>query len=133
MNKVACNNNDDIYTNYKQNAEAVIFVVDSNDRDRIDDKNGLYSNNEYNMTAPAREELHSMLIDNELSNKPLLILANKQDLPHAMSVDEISDRLGLNIIKDRQWKVQATCATTGEGLYDGLDWLSSALTKRRKK
>lgn len=29
-----------------------------------------------------------------------------------------------------QWYVQATCATQGTGLYDGLDWLSHELSKR---
>lgn len=28
-----------------------------------------------------------------------------------------------------QWYVQATCATQGTGLYEGLDWLSNELAK----
>jgi len=26
---------------------------------------------------------------------------------------------------------QATCATSGEGLYEGLDWLSAQLAKKK--
>ena len=48
-----------------------------------------------------------------------LIFANKQDLPNAISVNEVSERL-----RNRKWCIQATCATTGNGLYEGLDWLS---------
>ena len=29
--------------------------------------------------------------------------------------------------------MQGTCATTGEGLYDGLDWLQSTITQKEVK
>jgi len=29
-----------------------------------------------------------------------------------------------------QWYIQATCATQGNGLYEGLDWLSAELSSR---
>lgn len=41
-----------------------------------------------------------------------------------MSVTEISEQLGLHQIKGRPWFIQGTCALNGDGLYDGLDWLS---------
>ena len=41
-----------------------------------------------------------------------------------MNVTEISERLGLHTIRAREWFIQGTCALTGDGLYDGLDWLS---------
>ena len=44
----------------------IIFVVDSNDRDRI---------------VEAREELQRMLNEDELRDALLLVFANKQDLP----------------------------------------------------
>ena len=50
-----------------------------------------------------------------------------QDLPNAMSTSEITDKLGLSSIRNRRWYIQATCATNGEGLYEGLDWLSNEL------
>jgi hypothetical protein len=49
-------------------------------------------------------------------------LANKQDLPNAMSLAEIALKLnafGPNV------HIQATCATTGDGLYEGLEWLAT--------
>ena len=48
-----------------------------------------------------------------------------------MSVDEVTKRLGLNDLKYRQWYIQSTCATTGDGLYEGLDWLSNTLNKKK--
>lgn len=69
------------------------------------------------------------LQEEELSDAYLLVFANKQDLPNAFSVSELTDKLGLHSIKSRQWYVQATCATQGTGLYEGLDWLSNELSK----
>eukprot|EP00483_Globobulimina_turgida_P002441 UN02445 len=73
-----------LWRHYYQGTEAVIFVVDSNDRDRIDGgKNDFNDDN-------VRDQLHSMLDDDLLQDSALLILANKQDLPNAMGVNEIS-------------------------------------------
>ena len=78
----------------------------------------------------ARDELHRMLGEDELRDSILLVFANKQDLPNAMSASEMTERLGLHALKHRQWYIQACCATTGDGLYEGLDWLSATLQKK---
>lgn len=134
-----------------QNTQGIIFVVDSNDRERIPE---------------AREELQRMLNEDELRDALLLVFANKQDLPNAMNAAEITDKLGLHSLRQRQWYVhmsrtatvllftpfspgpilrlyrgsglslsflcsisntfrfiQATCATSGDGLYEGLEWV----------
>lgn len=53
----------------------------------------------------------------------LLVFANKQDLPGAMKPDELSRRLKLDeIARDHIWKVEPSCATTGEGIFEGLVW-----------
>jgi hypothetical protein len=31
---------------------------------------------------------------------------------------------------NRAWHIQGTCATTGDGLYEGLDWLGQQINKR---
>jgi ADP-ribosylation factor 1/2 len=79
----------------------------------------------------ARDELHRMLNEDELRESILLVFANKQDLPNAMSAAEMTDKLGLHGLRHRQWYIQACCATTGDGLYEGLDWLSATLQKRK--
>ena len=106
-----------LWRHYYQNTQGLIFVVDSNDSDRID---------------AARDELHRMLNEDELRDAVLLVFANKQDLPNAMSAAEMTDKLGLHGLRPsyRQWYIQACCATTGDGLYEGLDWLSATLVKR---
>ena len=66
-----------------------------------------------------------------LCSSSLQVFANKQDLPNAMSVNEVTEKLGLNQLRNRQWYIQSTCATTGDGLYEGLDWLSNTLNKKK--
>jgi len=105
-----------LWRHYYANTQGIIFVVDSNDRDRTDN---------------AREELNRMLSDDELRESVLLVFANKQDLPHAMKVQEITEKLGLNKLRGRQWYIQGTSAPTGDGLYEGLDWLSATLSKKK--
>uniref|UniRef100_A0A8C1I5X0 ADP-ribosylation factor 4-like n=1 Tax=Cyprinus carpio TaxID=7962 RepID=A0A8C1I5X0_CYPCA len=103
-----------LWRHYFQNTQGLIFVVDSNDRERV---------------AESAEELSKMLQEDELRDAVLLVFANKQDLPNAMAVSELTDKLGLQSLRSRTWYVQATCATQGTGLYEGLDWLSNELSK----
>ena len=105
-----------LWRHYYQNTQGLIFVIDSNDRDRVED---------------AREELQRMLNEDELRDAVLLVFANKQDLPNAMPCAEITDKLGLNSLRQRHWYIQSTCATSGEGLYEGLDWLSNNIATKR--
>jgi ADP-ribosylation factor protein 1 len=113
-----------LWRHYYQNTNALIFVIDSNDRDRLDDTNG-YTNS-------AKYELERFLSESELQNAPILILANKQDLPNALSVKEIEERLEIHKIQDRNVHVWGCCATSGDGLYEGLDWLSGAIKDENK-
>lgn len=68
-----------------------------------------------------------MLDDSALSNVKVLILANKQDLPCAMNVKDLVVKLGLNEIKQKHWFCQPCIATSGTGIYEGLDWLAKRL------
>lgn len=43
------------------------------------------------------------LLQDELRGATLLVFANKQDLPNAMSVSEITDKLGLHSLRQRRW------------------------------
>ncbi|PRD22713.1 UNVERIFIED_CONTAM: ADP-ribosylation factor 2 [Trichonephila clavipes] len=76
-----------LWRHYFQNTQGLIFVVDSNDKDRI---------------SEAQDELSKMLKEDELSDAVLLIFANKQDLPNAMSAGELTERLGLNALRNRR-------------------------------
>ena len=47
-----------------------------------------------------------------------------------MNVPEVTEKLGLHTMRNREWFIQGTCALTGDGLYDGLDWLSKTVKKK---
>ena len=70
----------------------------------------------------ASVELRRMMDSEELKDSNLLVFANKQDMPHAMSCGDITTKLGLHTYTGRQWRIQGCCATSGDCVYEGLDW-----------
>mmetsp|Transcript_56936 Transcript_56936/g.123213 ORF Transcript_56936/g.123213 Transcript_56936/m.123213 type:complete len:202 (-) Transcript_56936:91-696(-) len=105
-----------LWPHYCQGAGALIFVVDSSDITRI---------------AEASEELHRILGIRELRNVPLLILANKQDKPGAMTPEELGMKLQLGNLRAREWLLQPSCALSGDGLNEAFEWLIRARRHRR--
>lgn len=101
---------------YYENVQGIIFVFDSTDVERINE---------------AREELQAILREDQLREAAVLVFANKQDLPNAISVNEVVDNLGISNIRERKWFVQGSCAVSREGLYEGIDWLSRILSVRK--
>ena len=89
----------------------------------------------------AREDLHRMMMEHELWDAPLLVLANKQDDPQAASPREITEHLQLFSLTNRNWYIIDTRATHPDAseanLYAGLDWLVEVLlmpaAKRQEK
>ena len=55
-----------------------------------------------------------------MNGVPLVVLANKQDLPQAVAPDSLASKLCLSGVKDREWRVQGICANTGEGLHESI-------------
>ncbi|TDH67415.1 hypothetical protein CCR75_000093 [Bremia lactucae] len=98
---------------YYPNTDAIIYVVDSADVDRLN---------------IAKQELHAMLEEEELQNSILLVFANKQDQKGALNAaqttidPQISEAMGLSDIRNRQWSIKETTATQGSGLFEGFDW-----------
>jgi len=105
-----------LWRHYYQQTQGLIFVVDSNDTGR------------FNL---ASQELFTLLAQDELRDASVLVLANKQDLPQAASPTEMVNKLRLCQIRRHDWFIQPCSATNGNGLYEGLDWLSDALSKKK--
>lgn len=95
-------------------AKVLIYVVDSSDRMRVEQ---------------AQHELHYILPNEELREAILLVYANKQDLPNAMTVDELKDHMKLNGITSHKWHIQPTCATERKGVLEGINWVATELNK----
>jgi len=99
-----------LWNHYYRSTVFLIFVIDCSDHERME---------------TAKEKLEQLLEEDELQQVSLLVYANKQDLPNAMSVDKLIEKLDLQLLRHRRWHAQPTCAVTGEGVFEGLDWLIS--------
>ena len=77
-----------LWRHYYQNTDALIFVVDSADRGRLEE---------------AAEEMHKILADDSMKDVAILVYANKMDLPGAMSLEEIKGGLKLHEETQRKW------------------------------
>uniref|UniRef100_H2YN57 ADP-ribosylation factor-like protein 14 n=1 Tax=Ciona savignyi TaxID=51511 RepID=H2YN57_CIOSA len=107
-----------LWRHYFTNTEGLIYVVDSSDKQRF---------------AESREELHKVLEDDEMRGKPVLVLANKQDLPCSAAVSNVAEALGLRKLSaDHKWHIQACCAVRGDGIFEGFE-VFSTLVKEFKK
>ncbi|KAF6762512.1 GTP-binding protein [Ephemerocybe angulata] len=133
------------WRNYFEQTDALVWVVDSSDRMRMED---------------CKEELHSLLTEDRLAGASLMIFANKQDLPGSMTEAQIRDVSGhrrspwlglwartenrikpawrfsnhqvlaLQSIKSHNWSIWPCSAVTGENLVTGLDWIVNDAANR---
>ena len=83
-------------------------MVDSSDIERL---------------TESKQELFSVLQEPEMIGVPVVIIANKQDLPMAMSPDKLITCLELHKLVGRRWHLQGACAPQGEGIYESFDTL----------
>jgi len=105
---------------YFKNLDAFIYVLDSNDRVRFSEAESELS------------RIVQMLEAESLEHIPMLVYCNKQDLPNAVSVAECTDMLGLHTVsQNHRFHVQSACFTSGEGIFEGLDWLAEALKNKK--
>ncbi|XP_053161731.1 ADP-ribosylation factor-like protein 14 [Hemicordylus capensis] len=99
------------WDNYLENIDGLVYVVDSTDKQRLEE---------------SKKELELILRNDNIKNVPVVVLANKQDLPGALDAVEITRRLNMKKhCHDRNWYVQPCCAITGEGLSQALRKVTS--------
>ena len=106
-----------LWRHYIQNTQGLLFVVDSSDVERI---------------SEARQELLSVLESPEMERVPVVVIANKQDLPRALKSHELAEKLSLLQHKANPWHVQEACATNGEGIYEAMHRLSDMVKEFEK-
>ena len=107
-----------LWRHYFIGCEGLIYVVDSSDKSRF---------------AEAQNELEWILDSDEMSGVPLVILANKQDLPQAVSPADLSGKLGLDKVRNRKWHIQGTSALSGEGVFQAMQELSTLVKQFQRK
>ena len=103
------------WRNYFESTDGLIWVVDSADKRRLED---------------CKIELYKLLQEERLEGASLLILANKQDLPGAMSAPEIAEFLELSSIKTHHWQIYKCSAVTAENLLEGVNWIVDDIAAR---
>lgn len=103
------------WRNYFEQTDALIWVVDSADRLRLNDCN---------------RELSQLLQEERLAGATLLVFANKQDIGGALSDQELKVALGLDDIKSHHWAILPCSAVTGENLLRGMDWVVNDVASR---
>lgn len=107
-----------LWKSYSRCTDGIIYVVDSVDVDRLEE---------------AKTELHKVTKFAENQGTPLLVIANKQDLPKSLPVAELEKQLALHeLAPSTTYHVQPACAIIGEGLTEGMDKLYEMILKRRK-
>lgn len=99
-----------LWRHYFVGCEGLVYVVDSVDRERF---------------MEAKDELTWILNSEEMVGVPLVILANKQDMPRAYSPNDIATKLGLYDVRNRKWHIQGTSALSGQGVYESMEELSA--------
>lgn len=102
-----------IWEPYIEQADAVIWVFDCNDKAAL---------------AENKKVLEGVVGRTRLRNRPLLVLANKQDCPGAM--DAVAVALALDVVKNAEERcqcVQPVSARDGKGVREGVEWMARML------
>ena len=81
----------------------------------------------------AGEELFGIIESPEMEGVPVVVVANKQDLPGALTTGQVADSLGLHNVTDRKWFVQGACATSGDGVYEAMGEMARLVKKFQKR
>ncbi|RXN00336.1 ADP-ribosylation factor-like protein 4D [Acipenser ruthenus] len=107
-----------LWKSYTRRMDGIVFVVDSTETERMEE---------------AKVELHKITRTSENQGIPVLVLANKQDLPAPLSVTEIEKVLALHEMSaSTLHHVQGCSAVDGQGLQPGLEKLYEMILKRKK-
>ncbi|XP_026467244.1 ADP-ribosylation factor-like protein 6 [Ctenocephalides felis] len=104
-----------LWEHYYKKCQGIIFVVDSSDILRL---------------VVVKDELDLLLQHPDICNRklPILFFANKMDYADALSSVKIASGLGLEAIKDKPWHISSSNALTGEGLQNGVEWLTQQIS-----
>jgi len=101
-----------IWEKYYSDSNAVLFVVDSADSERLQE---------------AKQTFESVMEEQKLESLPLLLVVNKQDINDALSAESIAELFEIQTRSSRRIRVQPVSAITGAGLVEGVQWLAENL------
>ena len=105
-----------LWRHYYEGAHGVIFVVDSSDRIQF---------------QTAKQEFHQVAQAPQLKDSPILIFANKQDMEGHATPEQVAEALELKTLPESRYHIEGCCALTGQGLIEGMNWLSEVITGKK--
>ncbi len=98
-----------LWESYMRGSMGVVYVVDAADPDRFPE---------------AKMELWKYVINNpQTTGIPILVLANKQDLPNAQPPGKVAYALDLHKVYNHSYSIMPTSAKTGFNIQEALEWL----------
>ncbi|CAG8542311.1 12172_t:CDS:2 [Ambispora gerdemannii] len=107
-----------LWEKYYAECHAIVFVLDSTDKERIEE---------------CKQAFERIITSDMTEGIPILMLANKQDVPDSLKVEEIKEifnkislRLGA-----RDSRVLAISALEGDGVREAIDWLFIRLKRNQ--
>ncbi|PAN49330.1 hypothetical protein PAHAL_9G441600 [Panicum hallii] len=106
-----------IWEKYYEEAHAIMYVIDAATASSFED---------------AKSALAKVICHEHLRGAPLLIVANKQDLPGVINDEELSEFLNLKELDERPYMFQAVSAYDGRGIKSGIDWLVEQIEKCKR-
>jgi len=106
-----------IWEKYYEEAHAIMYVIDAATASSFED---------------AKSALDKVIRHEHLRGAPLLIVANKQDLPGVINDEELAKFLNLKELDERPYMFQAVSAYDGRGIKSGIDWLVEQMEKCKR-
>ncbi|XP_038890758.1 ADP-ribosylation factor-related protein 1 [Benincasa hispida] len=106
-----------IWEKYYEEAHAVIYVIDAACPSKFED---------------SKSALEKVLRHEDLQGAPLLVLANKQDLPEAVSAEELSRYLDLKKLDERVYMFEAVSGYDGMGIKESVEWLVDIMERSKR-
>lgn len=105
-----------LWDKYYAESHGVIYVIDSTDEERL---------------SESKEAFEKMISSETLEGVPLLVLANKQDVPNCLSVPDIKTAFSdcAPKIGKRDCLVQPCTALTGDGVNEGIEWMVKCVVR----
>jgi len=97
-----------MWERYCRGVNAIVYVVDAADSEK------------FNLSI---KELNELLQKPTLAGIPLLVLGNKNDLPEAISAEELTERFGLKDIEGREVCCYSISAKNNVAIDVTLQWL----------
>ncbi|ONL98663.1 ADP-ribosylation factor-related protein 1 [Zea mays] len=105
-----------IWEKYYEEAHAIMYVIDAATASSFED---------------SKSALEKVIRHEHLRGAPLLIVANKQDLPGAIDEEELAKFLHKEL-DERPYTFQAVSAYDGRGIKSGIDWLVEQMEKSKR-